>query len=61
MRGDLFVGQGDQLLTAAAHLDVDVAQRRALKAQPRSLMMIGTPQIADLTRGVLLEFLHSLL
>ena len=60
-RGDLFVCQADQLLAAAAQLDINVAQRGALKAQPRSLMMIRTAQIADFTRGVLLEFLHPLL
>lgn len=60
-RGDLFVRQADQLLAAAAQLYVDVAQSDALKAQPRSLMMIRAAQIADLARGVLLEFLHSLL
>jgi hypothetical protein len=59
--GDLFVRQADQLLAAAAQLDVNVAQRGALKAQPGSLMMIRTAQVADFTRGVLLEFLYPLL
>jgi hypothetical protein len=55
--GDSFVGKIEELGTAAAHLDGDIAQGRPAILQPRRLAMIRTADRLQFSRGTLLEFL----
>src|SRR5271157_2735904 len=55
---DLLIRQGDQFFATSAHLNGDVAQRRAVETQPGRLMMIRAPHVLNPARGPLLELLN---
>ncbi|MCU1335858.1 MAG: hypothetical protein JWO19_1439 [Bryobacterales bacterium] len=56
--GDGTIREIQELGAAAAHLDVDVAQRDPAELQPRRLAMIGTKDRFQLPCGILLKFLY---
>jgi hypothetical protein len=53
--GDSLVGQSDEFLAAAAHLDGNVAQASATETEAGGLLMIRAPQIAQFAGGLFLE------
>lgn len=57
--GDGAVGNGDELIAAAAHLNGHVTQSGALEFEARSLMVAGTANVANFVLGVLLELLNG--
>src|SRR5512142_600734 len=57
--GDSFVGDVQELRAAAAHLDGDVAQGRALEFETGRLAMIRTADRFQFSRRMLLKFLYG--
>jgi hypothetical protein len=57
---DLLVRQPDQLIAAAAHPDIDIAQSLSLEAETRGAAVHRAAQIANFTGGAFLKFFHLL-
>jgi hypothetical protein len=53
--GDPLVGQSNKFLAAAAHLDGNIAQASAMKAEAGGLLVIRATQIAQLAGGLFLK------
>lgn len=60
MNRDGLVGHLNQSVTASAELDREFAQRPAMKAQPRRLMVVRTYDAVELGLRALLEVLNAL-
>jgi hypothetical protein len=58
--GDLLIRQRRQLGAASVHLNGNIAQCRAAKAQPGNLMMIRASNVVKFLQRPLLEFLNGL-
>ena len=57
--GDLLVCQRCKFFAARFHLDGDVLQRGAAEFQAGNLMMVGTFDVLQLAKGLLLKLVHA--